>query len=102
MRKSDERLAALERHFADTLASLDDQVRALSLGRFVGEFGADPNAALRVLVEEKMRPPPISQVEQSARKRCVASASLTISRERALTLPNLQETRAARLTSRYS
>ncbi|GJN94095.1 hypothetical protein Rhopal_007169-T1 [Rhodotorula paludigena] len=69
VRKSDERLAALERHFADTLASLDDQVRALSLGRFVGEFGADPNAALRVLVEEKMRPPPISQVEQSARKR---------------------------------
>lgn len=67
----DERLAALARHFTDTLASLDSRVQSLPLNRYVSAFDCDPERALRTLVEERMRPVAISAVEQSARKRCV-------------------------------
>ncbi|GAA5982561.1 hypothetical protein JCM10908_006699 [Rhodotorula pacifica] len=68
-KKLDERLAALARHFGDTLASLDTRVQAMPLSRYVSDFDSDPHRALRSLVEESMRPPAISAVEQSARKR---------------------------------
>ncbi|GAA6051609.1 hypothetical protein JCM3770_003495 [Rhodotorula araucariae] len=68
-KKHDERIKAVQRCFHDSLAALDDQVRNLSLDRFVHEFGADPDRALKGLVGEKMRPAPMSQVEQSVRKR---------------------------------
>ncbi|BGP43775.1 hypothetical protein JCM10450v2_007973 [Rhodotorula kratochvilovae] len=68
-KKHDERIKAVQRCFHDSLAALDDQVRALSLDRFVSEFGADPARAIKGLVGEKMRPAPMSQVEQSVRKR---------------------------------
>ncbi|GAA5879144.1 hypothetical protein JCM3774_002094 [Rhodotorula dairenensis] len=68
-KKHDERLAALARHFGDTLASLDSRVQSMSLSRYVSDFDCDPHRALRSLVEESMRPPAISAVEQSARKR---------------------------------
>ncbi|BGP58417.1 hypothetical protein JCM8202v2_006086 [Rhodotorula sphaerocarpa] len=52
----DERLAALARHFTDTLASLDSRVQSLPLNRYVSAFDCDPERALRTLVEERMRP----------------------------------------------
>ena len=68
-KKHSERLAALARHFGDTLTSLDTRVQAMSLSSYVGDFDCDPHRALRALVEQSMRPPAISAVEQSARKR---------------------------------
>ncbi|GAA5839793.1 hypothetical protein JCM9279_005170 [Rhodotorula babjevae] len=65
----DDRLAAVRRSFHDSLAALDHQVRTLSLDRFVTDFGADPHRAIKAVVGEQMRPVPMSQVEQSVRKR---------------------------------
>jgi len=69
----DDRLAAVRRSFHDSLAALDHQVRTLSLDRFVTDFGADPHRAIKGVVGEQMRPVPMSQVEQSVRKRSVLS-----------------------------
>jgi hypothetical protein len=66
---SDERLQAMERHWSDTLASLDDRVKNLSLSRFVDEFGTDIDSALAQLVREQVGMRPMGIVEQSARKR---------------------------------
>ena len=41
----------------------------MSLSSYVSDFDCDPHRALRALVEQSMRPPAISAVEQSARKR---------------------------------
>ncbi|GAA5927161.1 hypothetical protein JCM3775_002463 [Rhodotorula graminis] len=65
----DDRVNALRRSLHDSLAALDHQVRTLSLDRFVSDFAADPHRAITGLVGEQMRPVPMSQVEQSVRKR---------------------------------
>ncbi|GAA5868068.1 hypothetical protein JCM8547_000796 [Rhodosporidiobolus lusitaniae] len=63
------RLSTLDRHFSDLLASLDHRVRNLSLARFVGEFNADHEKALRGVVEEGMKPVEMGDGEKGARKR---------------------------------
>ncbi|GAA6039823.1 hypothetical protein JCM8097_004241 [Rhodosporidiobolus ruineniae] len=63
------RLAALDRHCHDLVASLDARVRDLSLDRFLGDFDADPERALRVVVEEGMKPVEMGDGEKGARKR---------------------------------
>ncbi|GAA5886439.1 hypothetical protein JCM5296_001907 [Sporobolomyces johnsonii] len=69
LKKEEERLAAVARHWKDSISTLHDRVRDLSLARFVDEFGSDPQRALAKVVEEEMRPAMLAQVEQSARKR---------------------------------
>ncbi|GAA5833734.1 hypothetical protein JCM11251_003215 [Rhodosporidiobolus azoricus] len=63
------RLSALSRHWDDVVSSLDVRVRDLSLARFVNEFGADPERALRGTVKEAMRPVEMGEGEKGARKR---------------------------------
>ncbi|BGP20517.1 hypothetical protein JCM10213_007675 [Rhodosporidiobolus nylandii] len=63
------RLSTLQRHWDDALSSLDIRVRDLSLGRFAGEFGCDPDEALRTVVQEGMRPVEMGEGERGARKR---------------------------------
>lgn len=66
---SGERFQAIERHWTDTFASLDERVKGLSLARFVGEFGSNLDVALAQLVREQVGMRPMGIVEQSARKR---------------------------------
>ncbi|GAA5902412.1 hypothetical protein JCM6882_002743 [Rhodosporidiobolus microsporus] len=63
------RLSALSRHWDDVVSSLDARVRDLALGRFVDEFGADPERALEGVVREGMRPVEMGEGERGARKR---------------------------------
>lgn len=67
------RLLQIQRHWATALSSLDPQIQELPLGRFLGEFEGDRGKALRGIVGGMLRErqPPMGQVEQSARKRCV-------------------------------
>ncbi|GAA5924913.1 hypothetical protein JCM1841_005366 [Sporobolomyces salmonicolor] len=69
LKKEEERLAAVARHWKDSISTLHDRVRDLSLARFVDEFENDPQRALAKVMEEEMRPAMLAQVEQSARKR---------------------------------
>ncbi|GAA5944787.1 uncharacterized protein JCM15063_001666 [Sporobolomyces koalae] len=68
-KQSSERLEAVERHWQDSIASLDPKLHQLALGRFVSEFAADFDRALNSLVREHVPMRPMSTVEQSARKR---------------------------------
>lgn len=65
------RLEAMQRHWTTAVNSLDPRIRSLSLDRFYSEFNGDKEAALRAVVTTQLRREqgPMSQVEQSARKR---------------------------------
>jgi len=68
-RSSQERLDAVERHWKDSINSLDHRVKAISLERFLNEFKGDIEGALRGVVREEVGMRPMGIVEQSARKR---------------------------------
>lgn len=65
------RLEAMQRHWTTAVNSLDPRIRSLSLDRFYSEFNGDKEAALRAVMTTQLRREqgPMSQVEQSARKR---------------------------------
>ena len=69
LKSSQERLQAVERHWKDSINSLDHRVKGLSLERFVDEFRGDMESALREVVREEVGMRPMGIVEQSARKR---------------------------------
>lgn len=68
-KQSEERLEQIERHWTDSIKSLDDRVKHLRLERFVDEFDHNLDLALSQLVREHVGMRPMGVVEQSARKR---------------------------------
>ncbi|GAA5963133.1 hypothetical protein JCM3765_003619 [Sporobolomyces pararoseus] len=68
-KQSQERLDQIERHWTDSLNSLDERVKNMSLERFVKEFAGDVERALSQVVREQVGMRPMGIVEQSARKR---------------------------------
>ncbi|GAA5912978.1 uncharacterized protein JCM6883_006276 [Sporobolomyces salmoneus] len=69
VKQSEERLQQIERHWTDSINSLDDRVKNLRLERFVKEFDSNIDLALSQLVREQVGMRPMGIVEQSARKR---------------------------------
>lgn len=65
------RLEAMQRHWTTAVDSLDSRIKQMSLQKFYSDYNGDKEAALRGAVTTQLRRDqgPMSQVEQSARKR---------------------------------